>query len=217
MGEALQCPTLLLNGFGDHRIEGIGDKHVPWIHNVRNTDMVIAVDDNDCLNLIRLCNEPQGKAFLKKQGLSERAINDLSLMGISSVANLLAAVKFSKYFELTSKDLLLTVFTDSMDLYESRLEELRQQHGKYSELDAAKDYNRSVLALNIDHMLELNYYDRKRIHNLKYFTWIEQQGRDVNELNAQWHDYPYYWKNIQSKLDYIDNLIAKFNEKTLRS
>ncbi len=214
VGEAVQCPTLLLNGFGGHRIEGIGDKHVPWIHNVRNTDMVIAVDDNDCLNLIRLCNEPPGKAFLKKQGLSESAINDLSLMGISSAANLLAAIKFSKYFELTSRDLILTVFTDSMDLYESRLEELRAQYGKYSELEAVKDYNRSLLALNIDHILELNYYDRKRIHSLKYFTWIEQQGRNVNELNAQWYDYPDYWKNIQSREDNIDKLIGEFNEKT---
>jgi len=217
VAEALQCPTLLLNGFGGHRIEGIGDKHVPWIQNVRNTDMVIALDDNDCLNLIRLCNEPSGKSFLKKQGLSESAINDLSLMGISSAANLLAAIKFSKYFELTSRDLILTVFTDSMDLYESRLEELRAQYGKYSALDAVKDYNRSLFAVNIDHMLELNYYERKRIHNLKYFTWIEQQGRDVNELNAQWYDYPDYWKNIQSNLDYIDSLIDQFNEKTFRS
>ncbi|NIM58238.1 MAG: pyridoxal-phosphate dependent enzyme [Candidatus Aminicenantes bacterium] len=211
--EALQCPTLLLNGFGGHRIEGIGDKHVPWIHNVRNTDMVIAVDDNDCLNLIRLCNEPSGKSFLKKQGLSESTINSLHLMGVSSAANLLAAIKFSKYFELTSKDLILTVFTDSMDLYKSRLKELRAQYGKYSELDALKDYNRSLLALNINHMQELNYYDRKRIHNLKYFTWIEQQGRDVDELNAQWYDYPDYWNNIQLKQNYIDNLIDQFNTK----
>ena len=214
VGEALQCPTLLLNGFGGHRIEGIGDKHVPWIHNVRNTDMVIAADDNDCINLIRLCNEPPGKEFLKKQGLSESAINDLPLMGISSAANLLAAIKFSKYFELTSKDLILTVFTDSMDLYESRLAELRALYGKYSELDAVKDYNRSLLAVNIDHMLELNHYDRKRIHNLKYFTWIEQQGRDVDELNAQWYAYPDYWKRIQSREDDIDQMIEEFNEKT---
>ncbi|MCH9007516.1 pyridoxal-phosphate dependent enzyme, partial [candidate division KSB1 bacterium] len=59
--EALQCPTLLQNGYGGHRIEGIGDKHVPWIHNVRNTDMVVAVDDAACMNLIRLFNEPAGE------------------------------------------------------------------------------------------------------------------------------------------------------------
>jgi len=101
-----------------------------------------------------------------------------------------------------------------MDLYESRLEELRAQYGKYSELDAVKDYNRSLLAVNIDHMLELNHYDRKRIHNLKYFTWIEQQGRDVDELNAQWYAYPDYWKRIQSREDDIDQMIEEFNEKT---
>ncbi|MGD8534594.1 MAG: pyridoxal-phosphate dependent enzyme [Candidatus Aminicenantes bacterium] len=214
VGEALQCPTLLLNGFGGHRIEGIGDKHVPWIHNVRNTDMVIAIDDNDCMSLIRLFNEPAGKEYLKKQGISESLVNSLALLGISSISNLLAAIKFSKYYELTSKDVILTVFTDSMELYGSRLEELRQTHGKYSEHEASKDSHCSLLGAKMDHMLELNHYDRKRIHNLKYFTWVEQQGKDVDELNAQWDDHPGYWMRIQSNADELDRLIEEFNQKT---
>lgn len=214
VAEALQCPTLLLNGFGGHRIEGIGDKHVPWIHNVRSTDMVIAVDDIDCLCLIRLFNEPAGKRFLNKMGVSEPVIDDLPLLGISSVGNLIASIKFAKYYELTSRDIILTVFTDSMELYQSRLQELGEDHGQYTELEAAKDYHHSLIGARIDHMLELSYYDRLRIHNLKYFTWVEQQGKDVEELNAQWHDYPGYWKNIQSKEGKIDDLIADFNQKT---
>jgi cysteine synthase len=214
VGEALQCPTLFLSGFGGHRIEGIGDKHVPWIHNVRNTDMVIAVDDSDCMSLIRLFNEPAGKAFLKKQGVAENTVNNLSLLGISSVGNLLAALKFSKYYELTSRDIILTVFTDSMELYTSRLEDLRQTHGKYSEHDAMRDYHCSLLGMKVDHMLELKHYDKKRIHNLKYYTWVEQQGKDVDELNAQWTDFPDYWKRIQSHADKIDRLIEEFNQNT---
>src|SRR4030065_498800 len=65
--EALQCPTLLANGFGAHRIEGIGDKHVPWIHNAKNTDLVIAVDDNNSMGIIRLFNEPVGQKYLSKK------------------------------------------------------------------------------------------------------------------------------------------------------
>ena len=214
VGEALQCPTLLLNGFGGHRIEGIGDKHVPWIHNVRNTDMVIAIDDNDCMSLIRLFNEPAGKEFLKKQGIAEAVVNNLPLLGISSMSNLLASIKFSKYYELNSKDVVLTVFADSMELYGSRLEELLQAHGKYSESDAARDYYCSLLGGKVDHILELNHYDRKRIHNLKYFTWVEQQGKDVDELNAQWNDYPGYWMRIQSNADEIDRLVEEFNKRT---
>ncbi|MGA7145508.1 MAG: pyridoxal-phosphate dependent enzyme, partial [Desulfobacterales bacterium] len=113
-GEALQCPTLLIGGYGAHRIEGIGDKHIPWIHNVRNTDMVIAVDDNACMNLIRLFNNPQGWDYLKKQGVSENLITQLPLLGISSIGNLLCAVKFAKYYELTGRDIVMTVCTDSM-------------------------------------------------------------------------------------------------------
>ena len=32
---------MLENGFGEHNIQGIGDKHIPLIHNVMNTDVVV--------------------------------------------------------------------------------------------------------------------------------------------------------------------------------
>ena len=91
--EAWQCPTLLLNGFGEHRIEGIGDKHVPWVHNVRDTDAVAAIDDEDCLRILRLFNEPAGRAHLVARGVGEGEVEQLGWLGISSIANLLAASK----------------------------------------------------------------------------------------------------------------------------
>ncbi|MFW9788197.1 MAG: pyridoxal-phosphate dependent enzyme [Candidatus Thorarchaeota archaeon] len=213
-GEAVQCPTLWLNGYGAHRIEGIGDKHVPWIHNVRNTDNVIAIDDNDSMNLIRLFNEDAGRKFLVKDiGISETTVSNLPLLGISSIANLLMAIKFAKYYELTKNDVVLTVFTDSMDMYQSRIKEAREAHGTYTEKDAIKDYHRHLMAQKTDAMIELGHYDRKRIHHLKYFTWIEQQQMELDELNAQWYDFPRYWENIQQSTPKIDELIEKFNEK----
>jgi len=211
--EALQCPTLLLNGFGGHRIEGIGDKHVPWIHNVRNTDMVIAVDDEFCMNLIRLFNEPAGQEYLSKKGLSDAEIQSLPLLGISGIGNLISAIKFAHYYELTERDVVFTVFTDSMELYGSRLKELEEEFGKYSHESAIKDYHQYLMGISTDYMMELSYYDRKRIHNLKYFTWIEQQGREVEELNAQWYDYPEYWERVQNQVDEIDSRIEEFNQK----
>ncbi len=211
--EALQCPTLLLNGYGGHRIEGIGDKHVPWIHNCRNTDMIIASDDEDCMNIIRLFNEPEGHNYLRKQGVSDELISKLELLGISSVGNLACSIKFAKYYELTSKDIVLTVFTDSMELYQSRMKEMSKQYGKYTELDAAKHYHKNLMGLKIDNMLELNYYQKKRVHNLKYFTWIEQQAKELDELNAQWYDYPDYWDKIHKQVEEMDKLIIEFNER----
>ena len=213
VGEALQCPTLLLNGYGGHGIEGIGDKHVPWIHNVRNTDMVIALDDDCCLNLIRLFNEPEGQAYLASQGLDQEFIEKLPLLGISSVANMLGAMKLAKYYELGRNDIILTVFTDSMELYQSRLRELTEAHGEYSKSDAVSDYHRYLMGAAIDNMLELSFYDRKRIHNLKYFTWIEQQKKDLDELNAQWYDCADHWKRVHQQVDEIDELIVAFNER----
>ncbi|MFA9405657.1 MAG: pyridoxal-phosphate dependent enzyme [Anaerolineales bacterium] len=211
-GEAVQCPTLLENGFGAHRIEGIGDKHVPWIHNMKNTDMIIALDDNVIVNVARLFNEPAGKAHLVNEGVPESLVNQLDLLGFSSIANLSMAIKFSKYYELGENDVVLTVFTDSMELYQSRLKEMHEEHGKYSEADASADYARYIQGLSTDDLLELRYTDRRRVHNLKYFTWVEQQGKTFEEINTLWYEDD-FWTNIQGQVGEIDQLIETFNEK----
>lgn len=210
--EALQCPTLLLNGFGAHRIEGIGDKHVPWIHDAEQTDVITAIDDQATVDLIRLFNEPVGRAYLKKRGVPADFVDQLDLMGISSVANVLSAIKAAKWYELTGHDVILTVWTDSMELYQSRLRELREAHGEYTELEAAADYERYLLGEDIDNMAELSYRDRKRVHNLKYFTWVEQQGKTYEEIQAQWYDDD-YWTSIQGQIATMDDLIREFNER----
>ena len=211
--EALQCPTLLRNGFGAHRIEGIGDKHVPWVHNVKNTDMVMAIDDAAPMGLLRLFNEPAGQEYLAEQGVSVDLVEKLPLLGISGIANLLSSIKFAKYYELGAEDVVLTVATDSMEMYESRVRELRESEGAYTDRDAAGAYQRYLLGTTIDYVEELGYYDRKRIHNLKYFTWVEQQGKTFEEIQAQWYDDD-YWANIQQSVDEIDAMIQAFNERT---
>jgi cysteine synthase len=210
--EALQCPTLLENGFGSHRIEGIGDKHVPWIHNVKNTDMVVAIDDNAVVNLSRLFNEPAGRAYLAKKGVPESFISRLDLLGFSGISNVLSAVKFAKYYELGEHDIVLTVLTDSMELYGSRLKEMQAEFGEYQTTDAAADFARYLHGQSTDNLIELTYADRRRVHNLKYFTWVEQQGRAYNEIMAQWYD-PDYWTGIQSQAAEIDALIEEFNRE----
>lgn len=210
--EALQCPTLLENGFGSHRIEGIGDKHVPWIHNSKNTDFVVAIDDAAVVNLARLFNEPTGRKFLASQGVPEEIVNRLDLMGFSGISNVLSAIKFAKYNELDNHDIVLTVLTDSMELYASRLVEMHQEYGEYSEMDAAAHFAHYLHGQSTDNMAELSYADRRRVHNLKYFTWVEQQGRTYQEIQAQWYDRN-YWSEIPTQVDEIDNLITEFNHE----
>ncbi|PIS30062.1 MAG: pyridoxal-5-phosphate-dependent protein subunit beta [Candidatus Marinimicrobia bacterium CG08_land_8_20_14_0_20_45_22] len=211
VSEALQCPTLLLNGYGGHRIEGIGDKHVPWIHNVKNTDMIIAIDDEDAMNILPLFNLPEGKSYLTKSGVSEKIVSQLDLVGISGIANILSSIKFAKYYELTENDIVLTVLTDSMEMYDSRVKEYVEKYGGYSESWAERDFSRHILGIKTDVMQELSYVERRRIHNLKYYTWIEQQGRDVRELNDQWYD-DEYWDKIRRMTPQIDERIRVFNE-----
>ena len=214
VGEALQCPTLYDNGFGGHRIEGIGDKHVPWIHNVKNTDLVIAVDDSNCMAWLRLFNEAAGQEYLVEQGIAPDLIEQLPLLGISGIANVIAAIKFAKYYELTKHDCILTVLTDSAELYDSRLKEMREKSGPYNKIKAAVDFHQSICSLTTDYLSELTYREKKRIHNLKYYTWIEQQGKDLAELNAQWYDYDHYWGSIHRQAAQLDQLIEQFNEQT---
>ncbi len=210
--EALQCPTLLANGFGAHRIEGIGDKHVPWIHNIKNTDFVVAIDDNAVVNVMRLFNDPVGHKYLVKKGVEKELTDQLHLLGLSSIANLLTAIKFAKYYELTETDVVLTVFTDSMELYGSRVEELEQELGAYSEAGAAETYAHDLHGVALDNLLELTYESRKRVHNLKYYTWVEQQGKTYDEIQAQWYDAD-YWTDVQKQVGQVDELIAEFNER----
>jgi len=208
--EALQCPTLLENGFGAHRIEGIGDKHVPWIHNAKNTDLVVAIDDNAVVNLSRLFNEPNGRTYLAKQGIPEEIVSQLDLLGFSGISNLLSAIKFAKYYEMGSDDIVLTVLTDSMELYQSRLREMHAEFGEYNEVDAAVDFARYLQGETTDNMTDLTYVDQRRIHNLKYFTWIEQQGKTYEEIMDQWYDRD-YWTGFQGQVEEIDKLIEEFN------
>jgi len=207
--EAWQCPTLLLCGFGGHRIEGIGDKHVPWIHNVRQTDVVCAIDDEQCMALLRLFNEAEGQAFLRSAGLTDELIAELPLLGISSICNLVAAIKTARYYEMSSDDLIFTVLTDSAELYATRLAEMQVSQGAYSREAAVRHTSRYLEGIGTGRMQELRYWDRKRLHNFKYFTWVEQQQRSVDELRRLWD--PDFWLETYAQVDEWDERIREFN------
>ena len=214
VGEALQCPTILNNGFGGHRIEGIGDKHIPWVHNVKNTDMAIAIDDEDSQRLLRLFNTAEGQSYLKSElGIDEELLEKLTWMGISGIANVLCCIKMAKYYEFTANDVVVTVLTDSAAMYRSRVTELNEMYGAYNFHEASLDHHLHMLGLKTDNLLELTYAERKRVHNLKYYTWVEQQGMDVEDLNAQWYDKS-VWDTIHAQAKDLDQLIEAFNEES---
>lgn len=216
VSEALQCPTIYNNGFGKHRIEGIGDKHIPWIHNIKNTDVAVAVDDEIPMNWIRMFNEPEGKKQLLANGVKQELIDNLSLVGISGASNIISAIKFAKYFELTEEDVVVTILTDSIDMYQSRLDELNEERGEFTSYQAYGAMERYFKGLSLDYIKELNYYDRKAIHNLKYYTWVEQQGKSSCELKAQWYD-ENYWADVPKHTKKLNELIESFNKMVQES
>ena len=212
--EAQQCPTLYQYGFGAHRIEGIGDKHIPWVHNVRNTDAIAAVDDEQVMQLMRLFNEKVGRDYLKKQGVADDVLAKLPAAGISGICNLVSAIWAARYYDMDGRDVIFLPLTDSMDLYASRVAEMAQQHGPYSADLAARHYGRFLEGCNPTTFRELTYFDRKALHNFKYFTWVEQQGKDSEELRALWDED--FWKSVfdPAQVAEWDRLIDDFNAAT---
>jgi hypothetical protein len=139
-------------------------------------------------------------------------VERLPLLGLSSIANLIASIKVARYYELGRRDVVLTSLTDSAELYESRLGELTRATGAYDDRRAIVHWERHLLGTTVDHVKELTFADRKAIHNLKYFTWVEQQGRALDELNALWS--AEFWADMQAQLPEWDPAIEAFNRET---
>jgi cysteine synthase A len=213
--EALECPTMLYNGFGEHNIQGIGDKHIPLIHNVMNTDVATAVSDEATDQLVILFNTDSGQEFLRdRRGVPEETIVALSSLGISSICNVLAAIKTAKYYGFGPKDVLVTVATDGAVMYRSEVERLIPRHfpGGFDLAAAAQAFGQHMLGQSTDHLLELSHRDRQRIFNLGYFTWVEQQGIPIEDFRARKDQA--FWRELRELLPVWDQLIEEFNDRT---
>ncbi len=216
--EALECPTLLYNGYGEHNIQGIGDKHVPFIHNVLNTDFVVGVSDkaSDALNV--LFNTSTGRSYLaQRTGLGQETLGALADLGLSSIANVLGAIKVAKYLNLGPDDAVLTIATDGAEMYGTELTKTSGEvfTGSFDEIAAAEVFGRYLLGAATDHTLELRRPDRERIFNLGYYTWVEQQGVPLDEFDAR-RDAA-FWDGLMDLVPVWDGMIDAFNRQAAGS
>lgn len=213
--EACECPTMLCNGYGEHNIQGIGDKHIPLIHNVMNTDIVVGVSDagSDAMNLLVNC--ATGRSYLaKRQKLDPQLVQELDNIGISGWANIIAAIKIAKHFELEASDAILTVATDSAALYASERQAYvaRRYPDGFDEVNAGELFGRHLQSVVDDHLIELTHLDRRRIFNLGYYTWVEQQGVAVEDFDRRKDGA--FWTGLQASIPAWDRLIEDFNRET---
>ena len=213
--EATECPTMLCNGYGEHNIQGIGDKHIPLIHNVMNTDIVVGVSDasSDALNL--LCNSEVGRNYLvARQGLDSQLVSQLDNIGISGWANIVASIKIAKHFEMGATDVIATVATDSAAMYGSeRAAHLSKSYRQeFDAVNAGEVFGRHLQAIADDHLIELTHVDRRRIFNLGYYTWVEQQGVSIEDFDRRKDGD--FWVGLQDSIPAWDKLIDQFNEET---
>ena len=209
--EATECPTLLYNGYGEHNIQGIGDKHVPLIHNIMNSDYVVGVSDEATNNLNLLFNTDEGKNYLiKRKGFDSDFVDRLPEFGFSSIANIIASIKLAKKMKLTKNDAIITVATDGADLYETELAKTKKQFSKiYDQVTCAEIFAKNFEAITVDHTLELSQIDKERIFNLGYYTWVEQQGTSLEEFESRRSQS--FWDKHYKDMISLDEKIKEFN------
>ena len=212
--EALECPTMLENGFGEHNIQGIGDKHIPLIHNVMNTDVVIAVSDCSTDRLGVVFNSAAGHEYLAtRRNVPPALLDELGSLGLSSICNVLAAVKLAKHLDLTADDAIITVATDGAEMYATERSKAVDQRfdGQFDRTAAVEAFSEHMLGASGDHLLMLSERDRRRIFNLGYFTWVEQQGISLADFTARREQR--FWRGLRDRLRTWDEMIGEFNEK----
>jgi len=213
--EALECPTMLKNGFGEHNIQGIGDKHIPLIHNVMNTDLVVDVSDRDTDRLNVLFNTDVGREHLvRREGVPAAVVEALSSFGLSSICNVLAAIKAAKWFGMGPQDVIVTVATDGAAMYASEKEKVlaRDFPGGFDEVAAGETFARSLLGAGTDNVLELTEAERERVFNLGYFTWVEQQGVSIGDFVARRSQS--FWRALRDLVPVWDAMIEDFNARS---
>lgn len=210
--EPIQCPTLFNNGYGSHDIQGIGDKHVTWIHNVLNMDALMCIDDMQCKKGLQLLAESMGReTLIKRYGANPELVEKMGdLFGISGICHILGAIKTAKYYGFGKDDVIYTAATDSLDRYYSVIDEMAEQYGKLDEAAAVGRVEGVFHAASTDWVLEGTRDVRERWHNLKYYTWVEQQGKSVQELDAQ-RD-PQWWIGHQQRVQEIDKRLNELRE-----
>jgi cysteine synthase len=210
--EALECPTLLNNGYGEHNIQGIGDKHIPLIHNVMNTDVVVAVSDAASDGLHFLFNDEVGRAYLtKRRKIDPALVRMFDFVGISGVANIVAAIKMARHFDYDANDVIMTVATDGAEMYRSERDSYRARRypGGFDEVGAGELFGQHLAGIADDHVLELTHVERKRIFNLGYYTWVEQQGVSLEDFDRRKSQA--FWRGLVDTIPAWDRLIEDFN------
>jgi len=212
--EALECPTMLENGYGEHNIQGIGDKHIPLIHNVMNSDVVAAVSDKATDHLDVLFNTPAGQKFLREtKGATPEFIDALTHFGFSAICNVIAAIKTAKLLRLGANDALITIATDGGALYPSeRVKTLKRDfNDNFTEIDAAEVFAEHLGFVTTSDMIDCTEQDKNRIFNLGYYTWVEQQGTPLHIFDARRSQS--FWRDLRRFTPVWDQLIGEFNAR----
>ena len=159
-------------------------------------------------------NSEAGRERLRSLGVEGELVDQLVHFGLSSICNVLAAIKTAKQLDLGADDVILTVATDGSELYDSERERFLADRygGEFDALDAAAVLDRHLHGADVEHVQELDHVGRSRIFNLAYFTWIEQQGIELADFEARRGEA--FWDQLHAMAPVWDEMIVEFNART---
>jgi hypothetical protein len=178
------------------------------------TDVALAVSERATDRLGVLFGTDVGRGYLARRGVPHGVLEALPSLGLSSICNVLGAIKVAKHYDLGPDDVVLTVATDGAAMYSSErtLALDRYFADGFDEVAAAEVYGEHLLGAATDHLLELTRRDRERIFNLGYYTWVEQQGVSLEDFEARREQA--FWSGLLEAVPVWDDLVDEINART---
>ena len=140
--------------------------------------------------------------------------DQLRHFGLSSICNMLAAIKTAKQLGLGADDVVISVATDGSEMYGS--EKASYLSTNYpdglAEVDVAAIVAQHLAGADTEHLEELDATGRERIFNLGYYTWVEQQGVTIEDFDLRRSQA--FWDELHTMAPAWDAMIDDFNQAT---
>lgn len=210
--EPYECSTLTNGGRGQHRIEGIGDKMCTLIHNVLTTDFIALIKDEDSVRGLKIIHDaPQ---ILIEHGMTPKAAEDLKdLFGVSTICNIIGAIKMAKYLRLSEGDNVVTVATDGFDRYNSVIEDLNHRVLETEDFVLRRWFKDIFYKADIEDIEDVRTTENKeRLFKQKEHDWLKF-NYSIDYLNQMRK--MKFWDDEYNKIKHYDEKIKEMRGKEL--
>ena len=210
--EPYECSTLMNGGRGQHRIEGIGDKMCTLIHNVLTTDFITLIEDEDTVRGLKIIHD--APHILVEYGVDPKIAQEMTdLFGVSTICNILGAIKMAKYLKLGPDDNVVTIATDGFDRYNSVIDNLNHRVLETEDFVLRRWFRDIFLKADTDHIIDTRVpSEKQRLYQQKENDWLKFGYSKAYLDQMKSMD---FWNNEYEKIKIYNDKIIKMRCKTL--